>query len=228
MVLRRFRKFAAALLLSGSLGVAGAAESAAAINPMTGEPEETEELRTRLARLQVQSRIENELTSIERSRQERRRLAVPEGRAGIPAMAGAVARSMPKSAPAGRPVPGAPPSVEEVVATPADSPRLVGVFHDGGSGFALTETSAGTRAVIAPLADSSGEGTDRTGPGAGHGVGAGDDAGVRLAPGPGHIELPASRGAESEHVQLPGSPGIPAIPAPSRLGILLPARDGSH
>jgi hypothetical protein len=43
------------------------------INPMTGLPDSVEALRVRLAQVQLQARIETELTSIERSRQERRR-----------------------------------------------------------------------------------------------------------------------------------------------------------
>jgi len=99
----------------------------AAINPMTGEPEGSEALRRRLGQLQVQARIEVELTNIERSRQERRRLATGDSAPLRPMPAPTkVARASPTAV---NPVVDRP-AVLRTVPPPEVEPRLLGTIQD--------------------------------------------------------------------------------------------------
>jgi hypothetical protein len=185
--------------------------AAAPINPMTGEPEETEELRTRLARLQIQSRIETELTSIERSRQERRRVGGGEGRGTPPpgSLPGPRARGAQPlaaraqaSGPAAAPIA---PSPRTSAAADDGAERLLGIVRDGDVQLAITGT--GTRPHT-------------------------DGAVVGMAREPGHIELPHEilrpSGAARDD-RAPGSDTETSLArAAERLGILVPAHDAQR
>jgi len=74
------------------------AGAAADVNPMTGQPEQLDALRARLANLQLQTRIENELTGIARARQERRRLSGADDSDDAPASTGARGARVPARA----------------------------------------------------------------------------------------------------------------------------------
>jgi hypothetical protein len=177
------------------------------INPMTGEPAEAEALRQRLARLQVQSRIEAELTAIERSRQERQHLQAPESHSALPAFfAPSVRPRFPTGKPPGLPVATghapavSPPSQASapgvlpptVPAPPAIAPRLVAIVQDGSARFALAETPAGLEPLKQDAQAS--EAPDDT-----FSLGG---AGLHLPQAPGHIDLPRA--------PSPERPGPPA------------------
>lgn len=224
-----------ATAIQPSLKVATAAvppeppQSPEPVNPVTGERLDAEALRVRLARLQVQSRIEAELTSIERSRQERQHLQSPEARTALPSFfprpsspllpskATMVAPKAPSAASAqvtGR---------DGVAADAAAiSPtRLVAVLQDGTIRVGLAESKAGLQ-QLAPRSDAQGEDSFAL-----------DGRDLRLAQEPGHIELPRAPLRESRDTFTPGP--APASPAAAddplasmragaqRLGIMLPA-----
>jgi len=190
--------------------VAAPASVPEAINPMTGESEPAEELRARLARLQIQSRIETELTSIERSRQERRRMGGDIPTTGHPGPWAPVRAARREPALVAPPRPSTSMSAAPLPAPaspgPAgDSSRLVGIVSDGTARLAISETPSGTR--TAPAAATAG-GTD--------------ESPSRLDAAPGHIELPR----EPARAAIP--PALAGALAPdgaafARLGIALPA-----
>lgn len=124
------------------------------VNPMTGTPLAVEALRRRLAQAQLQSRLEVELTNIERTRSERRRLAQPEV---APAPLAAIVSNpapQPAQRPIRRPVPPLRTALDElpraaVPSTVVTAPRLVGVIHDGEAWTALVDAGGRTVALEA-------------------------------------------------------------------------------
>ncbi|HEX7156657.1 MAG TPA: hypothetical protein VF229_05540, partial [Burkholderiaceae bacterium] len=173
-------------------------------------------LRMRLTHVQIQARIESELTNIERSRQERKRLSSGEPKTGMgPVMAKPARRAaavVPARA-AGDAVPRTPVQVE----APSTDPRLVGVVRDGDTTLALVDVAGRTVSVT--------EG--RSEGGVTVGVIDGDTAIVNGRPiqmpaGPGRVVAPPTT-AVSGPAQTPAasigstgaviSPVVPSLPA---------------
>ncbi len=186
-----------------------------AINPMTGEDESAEALRARLARLQIQARIESELTNIERSRQERKRLSSGEPKAEkAPVPVKPIHRATLRPS---QPLGDHPSPAPVQTAVPTSDPRLVGIVKDGDSTLALVDVAGRTVSVV--------EG--RREGGITVGVIDGDTAVVNGQP----VQMPASpgrlvappAGPSPVPAQAPGiSTGSPG-PLPSPLGPSLPA-----
>jgi hypothetical protein len=144
---------------------------------MTATPLALEALRRKLAEAQLQARLEVELTNIERSRSERRRIAQGEPVNLATAAAGGATLAAPSSAAVTRPslVPprrnhdersaaAVPPSAAlsgaaslpaPLASAPGMMPRLLGVIHDGRSEAALVEIQG---RVVRIEADSSAAG----------------------------------------------------------------------
>jgi hypothetical protein len=156
--------FAQLLLLTPSLllsnlpcraqPVSGEAIAPSTVNPMTGTPLAVEALRRRLAEAQLQSRLEVELTNIERTRSERRRLAQTEVAPAPLAAIGANPAPEPASRPLRRPAQPARAALDDLphasaLNTAVAAPRLVGVIHDGEAWTALVDAGGRTLALEA-------------------------------------------------------------------------------
>jgi hypothetical protein len=134
--------------------VSGEAIAPSTVNPMTGTSLAVEALRRRLAEAQLQSRLEVELTNIERTRSERHRLAQTEVAPAPLAAIVANPAPEPASRPIRRPAQPARPARADlphaaVLKTAVAAPRLVGVIQDGEVWTALIDTGGRTLALEA-------------------------------------------------------------------------------
>jgi hypothetical protein len=129
--------------------IAPDAAPGSAVNPMTGESESMEQMRARLGQLQMQARMEVELTNIERSRQERRRLANTDA---LPVVAPApvarppVAHAKPAQQVASQ-APSAPTPPPSTGPSAAD-PKLVGTITDNEASMALIDVGGRVLTLI--------------------------------------------------------------------------------
>jgi len=206
-VLRRARLLAPVPWLAVALPALAVESASVAVNPMTGEPAATEDLRMRLARLQIESRIEAELTSIERNRQERRRMGAGEIAPASRLRSGPDPRPRAARAPAPLVAPASGAGVPATVATDVvpTVPHRVGYLRDGAGETELIEQ---------------GDALSTRHPPPGEAPGSGPATAVAV----GHIALP--EGESSRMAQDAMHPLVPGGAAPGA-GILSLARPPS-
>jgi hypothetical protein len=126
---------------SGSGRAPAPAAAAADVNPMTATPLAVEALRRKLAEAQLQARLEAELTNIERSRSERRRIAHGEPANLAAAAGGGASLAAPSAAAAATPPSVSPPRRSHEARPRGEAPQA-----------AAYRGAAGAASLQAPLA----------------------------------------------------------------------------